>query len=277
VFTASLANPATAVQISAPIANLTDDILDYSVAPDQSRILLQANRNGQVGLFFVDALHLQTETQVSQSLGVGETLLESTIALPPAGGGSSRGARVGYTTHSLLLGFRTYVAEVSATPNPRVVAASGARVIGFRPDDAALLFSRSGSVLEKVIDASTPEQAVGAGASGWYDSTGNVVLLKQFLPSGGNPPSYPALAASVRGSFGTTQPVGTSVLAAHYVNVSAFDGAVVLMGQGSTTGAAPTSVRLALVNALAPDRLLYLADFQSPLQLSTDVAQAVTN
>jgi hypothetical protein len=277
VFTASLASPGTAVQISAAIARLTDDVLDYSVAPDQSRILLHANRNAQVGLFFVDALHLQAESQINQTLGLGETLLESTIALPAGGGGSSRGTRVGYTTQSLLLGFRTHVAEVSATPNPRVVAASGARVIGFRPDDAALLFSRSGSVFESVIDSSTPEQLVGAGGSGWYDSTGNVVLLKQFLPSGGNPPSYPALAASVRGAFGTTQPVGTSVLAAHYVNVSAFDRAVVLMGEGGTTGAAPSSARLALVNALAPDRLLYLADFQSPLQLSTDVAQAVTN
>ena len=277
VFTASLSNPATAVQISAPIARLTDDVLDYAVAPDQSRILLQANRNTQVGLFYVDALHLQVESQVSHALGIGETLLESTIGLPAGSGGSSRGARVGYTTQSLLLGFRTYVAEVSATPNPRVVASAGARVIGFRPDDAALLFSRSGSVFETVIDSMLPEQAVGAGGSGWYDSTGNVVLLKQFLPSGGNPPSYPALAASIRGAFGTTAPVGTPVLAAHYVNVSAFDRAVVLMGEGSTTGAAPSSARVALVNALAPDRLLYLADFQSPLQLTTDIALAVTN
>src|SRR5262249_39930191 len=124
------------------------------VAPDQSRILLQANRGAQVGLYFVDALHLQVETQVSHSLGLGETLLESTIALPAGGGGSSLGNRVGYTTQSLLGGFKTYVAEVTATPNPRVVASSGARVIGFRPDDTALLFSRSGSVLESVIDSS---------------------------------------------------------------------------------------------------------------------------
>jgi hypothetical protein len=276
VFTVSLASPATAVQISAPIARLTDDVLDFAVAPDQSRILLQANRGTQVGLYFVDALHLQTESQVSHSLGVGETLLESTIALPAGGGGSSRGMRVGYTTQSLLVGFRTYVAEVTATPNPRVVASGGARVIGFRPDDAALLFSRAGSVLESVIDSNS-EQLVGAGASGWYDSTGNVVLLKQFLPSGGNPPSYPALAVSVRGGFGTTAPVGTPVLAAQYINVSAFDRAVVLMGEGATTGAAPATARLALVNALAPDKLLYFADFQSPLQLTSEVAQAVSN
>jgi len=276
VFTVSLASPAAAVQISAPIVRLTDDVLDYAVAPDQSRILLQANRGTQVGIYYVDALHLQTELQVSHALGVGETLLESTIALPAGSGGSSRGTRVGYTTQSLLGGFRAYVAEATATPNPRVVAASGARVIGFRPDDAALLFSRSGSVFETVID-STSEQVVGAGGSGWYDSTGNVVLLKQFLPSGGTPPSYPALAVSVRGGFGTTAPVGTPVLAAQYVNVSAFDRAVALMGEGATTGSAPTSARLALVNGLAPDKILYLADFQSPLQLTTDVAQAVTN
>ena len=229
------------------------------------------------GSTIVDALHLQTELPVSHTLGIGETLLESTISLPAGSGGELAGKSRRLHDADALLGFRTYVAEVSATPNPRVVASSGARVIGFRPDNAALLFSRSGSVFESVIDSTTPEALVGAGGSGWYDSTGNVVLLKQFLPSGGNPASYPALAAAVRGAFGTTQPVGTSVLAAHYVNVTAFDRAVVLMGEGSITGAAPSSARLALVNALAPDRLLYLADFQSPLRLTTDIAQAVTN
>jgi Bacterial Ig domain/WD40-like Beta Propeller Repeat len=276
VFTVTPGAAGAAAQISATPALAGDDVTDYSVASDQSRILLQANRSGQVGLYFVDALHLQTEVQVSQTLGLGETLLESTIGLPPGNGGSARGTRVGYTVQNLLLGFRAYVAEVSATPNPRLVASS-ARVIGFRPDDAALLFSRAGQVYEAVIDSGTAEQLVGAGGSGWYESTGNVVLLKQFLPSGGNPPSYPALAVTVRGAFGTTQPVGTPVLAAHYINTSGFDRAVVVIGEGATTGTVPSSARLALVNALAPDKLLYLADFTSSLSLTTDTAQVVTN
>jgi hypothetical protein len=251
-----------------------DDVLEYSVAPDQSRILLRANRSGQVGLYFVDPLTLQAETRVSHALILGDTLLESTLSLDPLHGGSTLGTRVAYTVRSLLT-FTTYVAEVSATPSPRAIATGGARAIGFRPDDSAVLFSRSGQVYEAIIDAPGLPEAVGAGAFGWYDSTGNIVLLRQYLPSGGSPSTYPALAVSVRGSFGTTTPVGTPVLASHFVDVTGFDRGVALIGEGETTGAAPTRARLALVNAISPERLLYLADFVSPLDLASAPARVV--
>ncbi len=64
-------------------------------------------------------------------------------------------------------------------------------------------------------------------------------------------------------------------MAAYYANVSGFDRAVVLLGEG-TPGAAPASAHLALVNAMAPDKLLYLAGFQTPLQLASEPAQIVT-
>jgi len=277
LYTVALSDPGTAAQISAPIApGSGDDVLDYTVAPDQERILLQAKRDGIVGLYFVDPTHLQNEIQVSHTLAAGEKILESTVGLPAGSGGSASGERVAYTTEWLLT-VSTHVAEVSANPDPRGIATSGARIIGFRPDDGGLLYSKNGRVFESVVDSATADQLVGDGGFAWYDSTGNIVLLEQFLPSGGSPPSYPALAVAVRGSFGTTQALGTPGLAAHFIDTSGIDRGVAIIGEGATTGATPTSVRLALVNAMAPDALLYLADFDSPLQLTSGVAQVVTN
>ncbi len=276
LYFASLSSPGMPVLVSAAAVNgSSDDVLEYSVSQDQSRILAEANRGGKVGFYFIDPAHLTTEVQVSETLALGESILESTIGLVPGKGGSATGTRVAYTVQSLVT-FSTYVAEVSATPNPRLVATSGSRVVGFRPDDAALLYTRTGQIYEDVIDSGTTDQLVGSGGNAWYDSTGNIVLVEQFLASGGSPPSYPALATTVRGSFGTTQPVGTPVLAAQYINVTGFDRGAALIGEGPTTGAAPTSVHLALVNAVAPSSLLYLAGFQSPLQLTSDVARVVT-
>jgi hypothetical protein len=101
------------------------------------------------------------------------------------------------------------------------------------------------------------------------------VLIEQALPSGGSPATYRGLAVTLRGSFGSTQPLGTAVLAAPYFEVGGVDRGVVILGEGATTGAAPADARLALVNAVAPDKLLYLADFESPLQLTSSSAQVV--
>ena len=196
------------------------------------------------------------------------------MGLPEGQGGSALVDRVAYTDRSLLTGFSVFVADVSATPAPHQIAASGARTIGFRPDGAAVLYSRSSQVYEAHFD-NTADVLVGAGASGWYDSTGNIVLLKQFLPSGGNPSSYTALASTTRGTFGTTRQLGTPVLAASYFSISGVGHGVAILGEGATTGTPPASAHLALVNAVAPDKLLYLASFDSPINLSSDSAQVV--
>jgi hypothetical protein len=287
LFTVSLSG-LMVTQISQPTAvNSNDDVLDYSVASDQSRILLRANRAGRVGLFYINPSQLQVETKVSHNLGLTETILETTVGLPPIAGGSALTQRVAYTVQSSPLplppplqlppSFSTWLADVSATPNPHVVATDGARVGSFRPDDGALTYTKSGQVVEATVDASLSDQTIGAGAKASYDSTGNIVLLQQLLPSGGSPASYPAVAVSVRGSFGTTRTVGTPVLAAHYVDVSGFDRGVVILGEGAVTGTPPTTARLALVNAMAPNQLIYLADFRSPLQLQTGSSQIVKN
>jgi hypothetical protein len=265
--------------ISAPNAVVSaDDVEEYAVSSDQSRILLQANRGGRVGLYFVDAAALRTEVRVSHALGPLESLVPegTTVNLTPGFGGSARLQRVAYTTQTAGI-TSTYIAEISATPNPRLVEDQGARVIGLRPDDAALLYRKNLLIYEAAIDAGTADTVIGAGATAWYDSTGNIVMLQQDLPSGGSPATYPGLAVTTRAAFSDAQPLGTAGLAASYFSVSGFDRAVVIVGEGATTGTPPSSARLALVNAIAPDKLIYLADFQSPLNLTTDSARVVSN
>ncbi len=278
LYYASLADPGATTLISSPSDPATsDDVSAYSVSPDQSRILIQAVRSGRLGLFYIDPQHLQTEIQVSLPPGVGNVIAGSTIDLPPGRGGATSGERVAYTVEvaetSAVVG--TYVAEVSATPNPRLVAAAG-QALGFRPDDAAILYTKGAEVFESVIDSGTADAIVGGGINGWYDSTGNIVALEQFLASSGSSP-YPALASTFRGSFGTTQPVGLAAMATQYINVTGFDRGVVIIGQNPITASAPASTQLELVNALAPADLLPLASFQSPLQLTSDTAQVVSH
>ncbi len=189
--------------------------------------------------------------------------MESTVGLPTNVGGSILTQHVAYTVQATLTGFSTWIADVSATPNAHQLAGSGARVRGFKPDDAALTFTRSGQVVESAINGSVSDQNIGAGMANWYDSTGNIVMLRQLLPSGGSPSTYPALAVAVRGSFGSPTPLGTPVLAAHYVDASGFDRGVAIIGEGATTGTPPKTAKLTLVNAMTPDKLIPLADFPS--------------
>jgi hypothetical protein len=275
LYTVSPANPVAIVPVSALSSpNTADDVLDYGISPDQSRILLEANRGGRVGLYFVDARHLQTELQVNHALEFGEAIYNSTLS---RNGGTVSGApvqRVAYTTQSLLGTFRTYIADVSATPNPRLLA-SGVQAVGLRPDDAALLYSKGLQIWENGIGAGTSDVLVEAGSDAWYDSTGNIVVVRQFVPSGGSPPSYPALVVTTRGAFGSSQLLGTPGMAAAYLDVSGLDRGAVVIGEGPTTGATPPSARLALVNALAPDRLFYLADQGSPQDLTSPSMRVV--
>lgn len=264
-------------RVSAPsAAGSTDDILQYSVSPDQSRILLEANRAGGVDLYFIDAMQLQAEVQVNQNLSRREEIARTTVGLAPGAGGSVRGQKVAYSVRDTRTdAVRLWIADVSATPNPRRLSTADALVIGFRPDDDALLYSSAGNVYETRLDGTVSDQLVAAGTGAWYDSTGNIVLLSQSLPSGGTPSTYPALASAVRGGFGSARPLGTPVLAARFSDVSGFDRAVALLAEGAVTGAAPGTARVALVNAMAPDKLLYLSEFASPLQLASSAAVIV--
>lgn len=276
LYFASLSNPATVALVSFPSDPATsDDVTAYSVAPDQSRVLEQANRGGRIGLFFIDTTKLTTEVQLNAAPPFGMLITGSTVGLTPGQGGSVTVARVAYTVGTTLQpqSGGAYVAEVSGTSsNPRQVAPSVA-AIGLRPDDKALLYTNGSLVSEAVIDSGAAATSVGGGNLGWYDSTGNIVLLRQSLQSGLS--NYPALAATTRGSFGVTQQVGTTSMQVNYVDTSGFDRGVALIGQGAVGGSAPASVQLQLVSALAPTSLFTLASFQTPVQLTSNASKIV--
>jgi hypothetical protein len=273
LYTVSPAGPSATVPVSA-ISDpaTTDDVLDYSISASQTAILMHANRGGRQALFFIDARQLQTEAQVSHTLAFGESISASTVSLTGGTIGGGLGQRVGYTVRTPLLSTRAYVAEVSATPNPREVA-TAAEVVGLRPDDGALLYAKSGQIYERDLVTGAADMIVAAGGAAWYDSTGNIVLVQQAQFAGLTP--YPVLAVTTRGAFGNAQPVGTPAQAARLSEVSGFDRAVAVLAEGPPGGAAPTRARVALVNALAPDKLLYLGDFESPLQLTSSPALVV--
>ena len=277
LYTVALSDPSASALVSAPNAS-GDDVTDYAVAPDQARILLQAVRGGVVGLYFNDPLHLQTEFQVNQSLGFAQWVASSTIDLPPGLGGSSLGDQVAYTIDTALVGGQAYLASVSATPSPQTLGPQGSSAVAFRPDDAALLYSMySASSGTQIYEASGPtEQLVGSGVSGLYDSTGNIVLLVQSQLTAGMPSGTPVLAVSSRGAFGNAQQIGTSGMGADYFDTSGFDRAVVLIGEGPMSGTVPANVRLALFNALAGGAPLYLAGFNTPLNLTSPASRVVT-
>ncbi|MFL6603779.1 MAG: Ig-like domain-containing protein [Steroidobacteraceae bacterium] len=273
LYYASLSSPGQTTLMSklSDTASVADDVSAYSVSPDLNRILLQAIRGGKAGIYFVNAQAPAVENQLDEAVpaqAVGAT----TIGLPIGKGGSTTVSRVVYevegtdsSTHPLGI----YVADVSSTPNPRLaVQNSGAHVLGLRPDDKAFLYTDGAQVFEAVIDAAG-SQSVGGGYSGWYDSTGSIVLLTQHLP-------YQALASTSRGAFGTTNQIGTTSLAVLYSDVSGFDRGVTVIGQGPTSGTPPTTSALQLVNALAPRGLLSLASFQSPLQLTSYSSKIVS-
>lgn len=285
LYLATLSNP-TAVALVSAVSDpaKSDDVYAYSVASDQSRIAEQANRNGGVGLFFIDPAHLQVEHQINGTLSLGQSIPStgsSSIGLPPGLGGSYDLKRVAYRVQNPANAPPSdvdgvYVAEVSATPNPRSVARLD-QVIGLRPDDGALLYTDNAQVFEAIIDSGNQGQPVGVGTGGWYDSTGGIVLLQNPLTLGAPLASGSTLSATVRGSFGTTQQVGTSSLATYYLDVSGFPrAAAAIIGEGPATGGVPTTVNLGIVNALAPAAVYHMTQFQTSLQLTSYASRVVS-
>jgi hypothetical protein len=285
LYVAALSDPSSIALVSAASDPAkSDDIFAYSVASDQSRIVTQANRNGGVGLFFIDPAHLQVENQINQTLNYGQSIPamgSSTVGLPPNLGGSSDLERVAYRVQNPANAppadvDGVYVAEVSTDPNPLSVVRLD-QVVGFRPDNNALLYTDSVQVFEAVIGSGSPGQQLGLGTTGWYDSTGNIVLLQSPLTSGAPLASGSTLSATVRGSFGATQQVGTPSLATYYVDASGFSAAAAaIIGEGSIGGNVPTTARLGIVNALAPAAVYHMTQFQSPLQLTSYTSKVVS-
>jgi Bacterial Ig domain len=282
LYFASLSTPTQTTLVSAASdPSSSDEIYAYSVSPDQTKITLEANRAGKIGIFYVDAAHLQAENPLNRPLGFNQSIQTTggtTIGLPPGQGSSTTNAHVAYVVNAgsdpVNYPAGIYVADVSTTPNPRlVVQQPGEQVLAFRPDDGAILYTDGTTVTETIIDG-PGTQALGGGNAGWYDSGGNIALLQQSAP-------YTVLASTYRGQFGSSPSrVGTPSLAVIYSDVSGFDRAVAIIGQGPTSGATPATATLQFVNARAPTSLLPLtlpssSSFQSPLQLTSYSSKVV--
>lgn len=271
LYFAALSSPTATTLVSAasdPAKN--DDVSAYSVAPDQTRIVEKATRNGGVGLFFIDPAYLQTENQLNQPPGFNLSITTTTVGLPPGMGGSATGKKVAYdvgdSSNPDSVGI--YVADVSTTSNPQPVAQLE-QVIGFSPDDSKLLYTDGAQVFEIASGPGNTGTQLGVGTQAWYDSTWNIVLIGKQLSSGHS------LTYNTR-PFGSPKQVTAAGTAAYAVDVSGFGQGVIILGESSSSGGAPTNTNLKLVNALAAADPFPLSSMQSPTGLTSHVSKVVS-
>jgi hypothetical protein len=263
LFRAAVASPDQSTQVSASPLTLNDDVLSYAVSADQSKILLTASRGSVTNLYYVSAANLRNEIRLNHVLNAGDQLSSTAFQLGATVGGSPDAARVAYTIQPTSGPVQSYIAEVSATPNPRVLAPPGLRVDTLRPDNAAVLLETESQTLtglqtfEKVIGSPDPPVFVADGIGG-YDATGDVIFMNVFHDA-----PLPVRTSGVvfRPAFGTTLPVGVAGQVTLLSSAIAAGSPVAYFGQAPSGGA--RLFRLALVNAWAPDKLLYPADFFS--------------
>jgi hypothetical protein len=276
VGTTNLATPTLVSALSVPATN--DEIGAYSVAPNQSTIVELANRAGRIGLFYIDPAHLQVESPVNTAPDPGTAITFSTVGLAPGRGGSNTGTKVAYDVGTPVLSpdsVGIYVADLATSPNPQFVAQLE-QVIGFSPDDTKLLYTDNSSrIFEIGSGAGNTGTQVGVGNQGWYDSTGNIVLLQNQLSSG------VSLAYNTR-PFGAPKTINTSGTVAYDLDVSGFGSGVVIFGQAANTGSAPGTVSLQLVSPLsvslspAGTPLPLMSPSATPLDLTSYASKVVT-
>jgi hypothetical protein len=278
VSTSSLAAPTLVSKLS--IAATNDEISAYSVAANQSTIVELANREGRIGLFYVDPAHLTVETPINATPDPGTAITSSTVGLAPGVGGSYTGKKVAYDVGTPVLSpdsVGIYVADVppATPPNPQFVAQL-VQVIGFSPpDDKKLLYTDSSRVFEIGSGAGNIGTQIGVGNQAWYDSGGNIVLLQNQLSSG------VSLTYNTR-PFGSPKAITPTGTVAYDLDVSGFGSGVAIFGQASNTGTAPPSTSLQLVSALSlslptpGSPLPLMPSSATPLDLTTYASRVVT-
>jgi hypothetical protein len=278
LYVAALGNQGASTQVSGlSVPATSDEITAYSVAPNQSTIVEQANRAGRVGLFSIDPAKLQTEIQINTTPDPGTAITTSTVGIAPGLGGSNTGTKVAYDVGvpgSSPDAVGIYVAGVPpvASPAPQFVALLE-QLIGFSPDDSKLLYTDHSQVFEIAGAAGNTGTQLGIGNQGWYDSTGNVVLIQNTLSAG------VSLSYNAR-PFGSPKPVTPTGTAAFDVDVSGFGRGVVIFCQAPASGTAPATAKLQLVSPLSPvppATPIPLTSSASPLNLTSYVSKVVTN
>jgi hypothetical protein len=280
IYLVSMTNPGAAVLVSKQSDPATsDDIAAFTVASDQSSIVEQANRLGREGIWYVDARALASEAEVDTPTA-GVAVTSSTVGRPAGLGGSNDGKVVAYDVGvpgAAPTSVGIFMASVSSTPNPQLVIPLET-VLGFSPDNSKLLYTDSAQVGEISTAAGSTGAPVGMGNQAWYDSSGNIVLLR-------NPASAGATLSYNARPFGSPMPVTPAGTVAYAVDVSGFAWGVVTLSE-APSGSAPANANLQLVNVLAANsqgtQPLYLASLsstpslQSPVHLTSYVSKVVT-
>jgi hypothetical protein len=269
LFRAALTTPDQSTQLSAPAATATDGVAVYSVLEDQPRVVLAARRNDVRNLYYVNPALPGTETRINHQLDPDDEIVSSVVQLrsPPGG---SLDARLAYSVRPQgILQAASYVAEISSSPLPRRVGPDGYVVENIRPDGAAVLLSGVTGLVESLVDSGDPPLLVTDSLDAFnarYDARGDAILAQVAHE---DPPGneYLTVGATVRPAFGSTQHVGSPDMSVRFTNFIATDRAIAFIGEGPLDQTQPFhSVRIALANAWAPDKLLYLADFVSTTQ-----------
>jgi Big-like domain-containing protein len=267
LYRAAVATPDQSERMSAlrdATGNPEDAITFYQVAPDQSKLLLWGGRGSSfTSIYYVNPANPRTEIRLTQHLvNPDDEIMSSVWRFDNAN-------RIAYIVGSLLQPAQAgvFVAEISATPNQRPVGPGDLAPAEIRPDGQALLMSRSQPSLglfEVLIDSMAAPTLVGDTEDAFglhYDDRGDALIGQVFHD---NSPAlgYLTQVAAVRPTFGTIQQIGTPGKAALITNFTGTDRAVAIIGEGPQVQPVPPvqSVRLALANAWAPDKLLYLTD-----------------
>jgi VCBS repeat-containing protein len=280
LYRAAVATPDQSERMSAfrdATANPEDAIRNYQVAADESKIVLWGGVGSTfTSMYYVNTANPRTEIRLTQPLGPDDEIFASVVRFDNAN-------RIAYLVGSLqvpALG-GNFVAEISATPNPRPVGPPDLAIEAIRPDGQAVLMTRSQPVgqFEVMIDSMAAPTLVGDTEDVFnlrYDDRGDAILGQVFHD---NSPALGFLtqAAAVRPTFGTTQQVGTPGKAAFITSFNATDRAISIIGEGPQVQPVPPvqSVRLAVANAWAPDKLLYLTDLLTSRNLKGSRATVV--
>jgi VCBS repeat-containing protein len=249
-----------------------NDVIEYQVAQDQSRVAITATRGGTVGVYSIDPTAPAAE--IPLNAGVMGTVERTTLSKPLGLGSPTDGGKIAFTTRELLFTIRSYVASLSSGAPPQLVQSFP--VTALSPNADYLLYSRSATanpfqpqIWETVLAGGTADATVGDGDDAVYDSDESTVILTKQV-SGKN-----ILTTSYRGDFGNTTQLGTAGQVAHFFGLSGAGRAVALIGEGAASGTV-NEVHLALINARAPGASLYLSAFNSPLSLGPGLATVVT-
>jgi hypothetical protein len=245
---------------TAPGGTPADAVLGYSLAEDQSKVVLSVGGSAITGLRYVSTASPGNELPLNQPLDSAATIEAIIVRFGSAN-------RVAYTVQAAVPPSGTFISEINATPNPRPIGLAGSPgsvVEAIRPDgQAVVLRPISGpGFVEVLVDSAQPPTVIGTTEENFnmrYDDRGDA-LITQVFHSVGN--LYLTVAAAVRPNFGTDQQVGTPGLAALFTSFSGTDRAISVIGEGPKVQPVPPvqSARLALANAWAPDKLLYVTD-----------------